>query len=464
MLTGALQSRSFSGRTSTARVLTAPQSSRHLIPDILCFAIPFSSAWNVKFIGELPLGEIMVLFLLPICLINYNKRIWTPLNRSIYIMMGFWLLGQVVSDLYRHSKFTNAAKGVAGIIFFALDLIVLTTIINYKPRRILMFALGVAPMHMIIYLFSPSGWGGEQADVVWKTTWGPFVNTTTLLVCCYMTRLKRYNVVMLLITALIAINLLENFRSAALILTLTLVLSVPLPDTLQQKKVDYKGRRPFDTRILIMVLLGSIGMTALAMTYSYTASMGMLGDVAQSKYESQSRGKFGVLIGGRPETLVSLKAIAENPFIGHGSWAEDPKYSQMLLDELWENGYAMDQADLPRLIEGSFLIPTHSHIFGAWVWAGILGAAFWIFFLIFVARGFSALIRVRPWLAPYMAYTLSLALWDVFFSPFASYRRITVSLLVVIVLYLLTEDKKQTEILRLKFMKTYRKTISVVFQ
>jgi hypothetical protein len=447
----------FAGRTSTARTLVAPQTA-NVVADVLCFLIPFLSIWNIRLIGELPIGEILILLMVPVCLINYNRRIWNDTTHGIYIMMGFWFLAQFVSDLYNNSKHQNMAKGLASIAFFALDLAVLTALINNNPRRILAFALGICPMHILTYMLTPELWS-QPTDVVWKTAWGPFVNSATLLVCCYFTWHKRYTLVIFAVGGLITINLLQNFRSAALVLTLTLVLSIPLPVTSQQKRIDRKGRRPFDSRILIMVFLGLIGMTAIAMTYSYTASMGMLGEVAQAKYESQSRGKFGVLIGGRPETLVSLRAVAESPIIGHGSWAEDPKYPQMLMDELWEGGYAMSASDLPSVDDSAFLIPTHSHIFGAWVWSGILGLAFWVYFLIVVGRGLAALIRVRPWLGPYLAYMLSLAFWDVFFSPFASTRRITVSFLLASVIYLFNEDKKQTETLRRAFLLTQRKNL-----
>jgi len=120
----------------------------------------------------------------------------------------------------------------------------------------------------------------------------------------------------------------------------------------------------------------------------------------------------------------------------------------------------MSASELPGVDDTAFLIPTHSHIFGAWVWSGILGLAFWVYFLIVVGRGLAALIRVRPWLGPYLAYMLSLAFWDVFFSPFASTRRITVSFLLASVIYLFNEDKKQTETLRRAFLLTQRNILT----
>ena len=105
------------------------------------------------------------------------------------------------------------------------------------------------------------------------------------------------------------------------------------------------------------------------------------------------RGKLGVLVGGRPETLVAIQAIIDSPIIGHGSFAVDEKYLQLLQDIQYKYGYSdSDEAediDVPS-------IPTHSHLTQAWVESGILGGIFWIYVLVLVGRMFVQVVLSVP--------------------------------------------------------------------
>jgi len=89
----------------------------------------------------------------------------------------------------------------------------------------------------------------------------------------------------------------------------------------------------------------------------------------------QAHGEYGLIVGGRSEILVSAQAIMDSPILGHGSWAKNEEYAAMLNYLRESMGYVAQGK------HESGLIPTHSHIFGAWVEAGILGAVFWLWIL-----------------------------------------------------------------------------------
>ena len=128
------------------------------------------------------------------------------------------------------------------------------------------------------------------------------------------------------------------------------------------------------------------------------------------------------------------------PILGHGSWAEDPKYSEMLTDLLMQSGYKDDgPASDDR---ESFLIPCHSHLMAAWVFSGLAGAIFWLYAYYLVLRFGLYLITQHPPLAPYYAYLVVAALWDILFSPFGLNRRIEVSFLLVVICTLLEKAPK----------------------
>ena len=88
------------------------------------------------------------------------------------------------------------------------------------------------------------------------------------------------------------------------------------------------------------------------------------------KFEGQDKGDYGVLVGGRPETLVAIQAIMDSPILGHGSFAEGDKYVWLKQKIQYEHGYS--DTDIPE--EGEYnTIPTHSHLTLAWVEGGLLG-------------------------------------------------------------------------------------------
>ena len=144
-----------------------------------------------------------------------------------------------------------------------------------------------------------------------------------------------------------------------------------------------------------------------------------MGENTSSKFQAQSNGKLGVLFGGRPETLVAIQAIIDNPIIGHGSFAADPKYLALKQDLQYEYGYS--DTDTPEEEGG---IPTHSHLTMAWVESGVFGGLFWLYILSLVLRAILQTAIHRQPLSPLYCYFLVNFVWDIFFSPFGSVNRL----------------------------------------
>ena len=157
--------------------------------------------------------------------------------------------------------------------------------------------------------------------------------------------------------------------------------------------------------------------------YGYAAGAGILGEQAQKKYEDQSSGKYGVILGGRPELLSELPAIYDSPILGHGSWAREPSYLIGMHEALFALGYAGAKYISPEVLQDG-QIPAHSYFFRAWVEAGVLGAVFWGWVFIVTAK---VLTRVYPDtvdLLPAMAFLAFLLLWNIPFSPYGTQERI----------------------------------------
>jgi hypothetical protein len=151
--------------------------------------------------------------------------------------------------------------------------------------------------------------------------------------------------------------------------------------------------------------------------YDYGARSGMLGKSAKETYDMQAYGEYGLFLGGRSEVLVSSRAILDSPFLGHGSWAKDQQYSTLLTELRRKAGYGI-------AAEGEEdLIPTHSHLLGAWVEAGLLGAIFWAWVLTLPVRVLFRTHILMDRLIPLMVFFAFLSIWDMLFSPYGAMAR-----------------------------------------
>ena len=165
--------------------------------------------------------------------------------------------------------------------------------------------------------------------------------------------------------------------------------------------------------------------------YSFLASNNYLGEMEALRFRSQS-GFFGVLVGGRQELLTYFYAISESPFIGYGSWPDNPFYDEFLSDLLIKYGYLNA---IVQTYSGEKL-PIHSHIFGAWVTAGIFGTFIWVWLLIKILKALIIIFKNdNNWLA-YFALVCIWFSWDIFFSTFKGDGRFYGAYFVCLILFI----------------------------
>jgi hypothetical protein len=169
------------------------------------------------------------------------------------------------------------------------------------------------------------------------------------------------------------------------------------------------------------VVLGSIatlfGAWAITAGYSYAATEGWLGEQARQTYLSQSAGEGGILLGGRSDVIAAAAAIIDSPVVGHGSWARDPKYAALEADRRAAMGYRYTGS-----LKDQDLIPSHSHLLGAWVEAGVMGAVFWAWILGLTVKSLARASGTEP-LFPFIVFVAFLLIWNVFFSPYGAEMR-----------------------------------------
>jgi hypothetical protein len=370
------------------------------------FVLGAAGAFSVNLVGALPGDEVLLLPILPVLLLARGKRAFKPQYFWFYALSAAWLLGTLIADLHAGTPLPSRMKGTARVVFFALDFTILAILINDKSRRMIIFVLSiVAVMFSYVWQFR-----GDFA-LQWKFGGSSCLIMLSLLASSYYYSKGRYRVCLGISVVLAGLNLVYAFRSQMAIVLVSAVLTLPI---FAQNRGTHSGRispggNPFKLVLMLILSVGSAYVANQAIIFA--ATHGYFEESTAEKFETQSKGKLGVLFGGRPETLVAIIAIRDSPIIGHGSFPASP------------------------------VIPTHSHLTMAWVESGILGGLLWIYILLLTIRAIFRVAVLRPNLAPIYCYLLVNFVWDILYSPLGSVNRLWGAYLVLLSYDLLRAPK-----------------------
>lgn len=374
----------------------------------------------------------MLALVVPIFVMYHNRALRADL-RILYGLQILWLFGQILTDIYRQTPQIDWLRGNAGIVFFIMDLIFIAMLMAGNEKRKILFIASYAIGSIISTRLFPTAF---SVNYPWKFGYANGVNLLCLLSAGYFYNKKKYSVVLLILLGISAVNLADNFRSPVLLMLVTIALTIPVvPEYVGPWRVlPPQGSR---MRLFVLITLAlSAGLIAAALVKTM-ASAGYLGEEAQQKNEVQTHVKGGLLIGGRPEIVVSSRAVLDSPILGHGSWARDYRYIEVLHDVMRSYGLEQQQ-DVDSMEEDTQgIIPTHSHLMEAWVYAGIAGAVFWFYLLWYALKLISQLPLKQPPFAPLFMFLCIDNVWAILFSPFGSTRRIMESFLIIMTFDLL---------------------------
>ncbi|MGI9500820.1 MAG: hypothetical protein ACR2P3_12335, partial [Geminicoccaceae bacterium] len=401
--------------------------SKELVARLLAFAIPVLIAVEVPGLGTIYLAELCLIGLLPVLLVLRGRMLQSKALAFILAMGLLYFGAQVITDVIRETPFTDYARGWSRILFLLFSFVSTYLLIGNDRARLLCYAGGLVVGSTLYLLIN-----NPISAIGWK--FGFAGSTTTLLLMGFslvpVLRSPSSLVGPAVLVALGAFSAYMNYRSWGGILILSAAfLSIPAILRLfglRPKSLTYG-------RMLVMgVILFGTGFGALKL-YGLAAESGALGEKSREKYEAQSAlGDIGILLGGRSESLVTVQAIQDSPLIGHGSWAKSRYYAELRQLMLYRLGF------VNRFIEPeNDLIPTHSHLLGSWVEAGIGGALFWVGMLGLIIAALKRLYASDDPLRPYIVFLMFLFIWDILFSPFGAQRRLTNGFLMVVVLFAL---------------------------
>jgi len=430
-------------RTPNRRKSVATRwSATSIGADVLAFVLAGTASFSVRIVGDLPIAEIIQIPLVPILISAFGKRLLRPNIAVIFSLIGLWLVGQVLTDIYRGTPTIDWMRGDAAIVFFAIDIAGLTVLLARNERRKVIFLIGLAIGSLLSARFYPSRLSiGDP----WKFGYSSGSALLVLLISSYFYSRRQYMISGVFLAGISGVNLLMNYRSQVLFLLITVALVFPIvPEQIGRLRLLPRAGGFMRVAVLAGIALGA-GWAALSLV-RFVTSAGLIGEEAVAKNEEQAE-TGGLLLAGRPEIQVSSRAVLDSPILGHGSWAKDFKYVEMLDDIRVEKGGQSELQDAEEESQGG-VIPTHSHIMGAWVWAGILGAVFWAYFLWLVIQGTVRVTILRPPLAPIYAYIILGMMWSILFSPFSTMARFAEALTIVIIIDLLKDGGSSLKVLK----------------
>jgi hypothetical protein len=395
---------------------------------VLVFLIPCVQFVKIVLVGSLTGSDLLLLGLFVYLAFRKEIKIKTPAGKWFVILGLLWLASQCVTDIVRHSAFADYARGWSNIGITLIGFAVLYTLMYQQPRRLLLFGWGLVVGNVLLFFINPTpAMLGDESNA-WKFAFAGSATLGVFLIASSKRCRGPWPVILSVIIGMI--NMVEGARSVGgvcLAVALYLVIT-----RLSRAKGEEVSR--FKTKTIV-VLAASIliGVSAVLWSYGYAADAGVLGEEARHKYEEQSSGKYGVILGGRPELFATGPAIYDSPILGHGSWAREPLYIIEEHEALDLLGYEGSRFIDPEQIKEG-LIPTHSYLFGAWVDSGILGAVFWGWVFVLTARGLMRVYPATAVLLPLMSYTAFSLLWEILFSPYGTQERLTFPYTLVIMM------------------------------
>ena len=402
---------------------SATQAAERASPSekVMAFLLGLGTRLQVQVIGYLPFTEIFLLLSLPLFIGRIQASGALRRTRWSLPLLLLWLVSQVFSDIYRETQWSLAARGMARVVIFFVAIPFFTWFLRRACfDKVLWWTIGALPsLALSAFIFRGGVHEGRQmvygdADIKYDTHWGGVLSLAVVIfsllvyhrskILCYLAN-----------CGLGAFHIGNAMRATGAIAVLGCVITAG--ENMLRGRQGFLGfaRRIALWKLLVLAAAVAAAGYGVVQWYSYSARLGQFGERARTKYEDQAKNKFGLLAGGRPEFVGGLLAISESPIIGYGSWPLDKT-------RIFARACEMMEVKLSPLYYklGYPLVPTHSHILGAWVESGFFGIFFWLYILWITGRAVYLPIRDEKRLRFWIVSTTLPLLWAIFFSPISA--------------------------------------------
>lgn len=362
--------------------------------------------------GEIYLGEILAVVYL---FVNFRRL---EIGRSIrpLLLLGIvWALCQLVSDQFNQIKMLDSVKGVGAPLVLISTIAALSMYHGRVIQRMPSFLLGVFLGFIPEFIFFPSLYFQGNP---WKWGLGQLILGLFSIYFTFFIKRKNNLFLLIFVAFFLIIGVVNDSRSMA-IFPLFAALAYILLRSRRSTSIlnTFRGRFGIIKLTFVTFFLLLAINTAFTAIFTSAWVLEKLPQESASKFKMQAGGDYGILLGGRSEMLVSIDAFLTKPLLGHGSWAKDKAgYQNALASRLFELGYS----DRDFSTDSSNLIPVHSYLMGALVWAGIGGGLFWLFTIRWLLVEF---INNAQLLGFYFFNGIVVMVWNIMFSPFGASQR-----------------------------------------
>jgi hypothetical protein len=412
-----------------------------LLVKALLFFLGLFCFWEIRVFGALTATELVLLGFAFLHLRDLRQLLSGPIARVVVVLLVLWLGSQVVTDLYRSTPFRDWSRGWGKIIVWAGSFSVFYHWLRANTRRALWFLWGVAGG---LTIGAVLGMENTTAILLWK-----FGLALPCLLACGLlfTRWPRSPLYGIALLVLSLAGLALSFRSySGLCFVSAGLWLVWLRVGRKERPFVVKKTAGWLAGASVAVLLGGV------FVYSSLALDNVFGPEQRFRTEQQMRRGIGLLgnhamaepvgliAGARSEFLVALRAISDSPLLGHGSWAKNPFYTDLWMALAGESKITEIRLAEVEVMEPG-LIPSHSHILGAWVEAGLMGGVFWGYVLGLSYALLALVFCTRQPLTPLLLPVYALFLWDIFFSPLSTQSRLLSALYVALAVVLLERHR-----------------------
>ena len=378
---------------------------------LLAFVIGLGAAIQVNYFATAALSE----FLCVLVLLAKPSLIEVKSNvvKNILFFGLLWMIGICLSDWVNDRSLTDTIKALGAVLLLLVSMLVAYSLLSRRPNRILAYGLGLGLSYALQYAFFPTSVmhdlidrGFDPArvnDIYFAITFFPLA----VWISGYFWSLGFIVAGQGVLASYAALALSYDKRSIFLVC----LISVFYLAFLSRKRTRQIPmiRRQTNGKIIAFLVM-SVGFIMSYQIYSYVSSHGLVGEEAMLKYEMQANTDTFGLASGRLDFFQGIYGVLERPMLGYGSYASD---STRIRERF------MDRFGL-KWSGGSSGLPGHSHIIGAWLFAGALSVPFWVYVIkllvSFVWRANETDQRLLGYFFPLVLFTL----WNILFSPFAN--------------------------------------------
>ena len=387
----------------------------------LAFLVGLLHPWTISLVGQLPIGELVILFLIGQTLLLTALTARLPALPSPRVLCFFAavqviaLLSYVVSDLYRGSLPVDMIRGWSRMVFLLADMFGFAILLGADPRAFAWQQAGFGFSFIQVILVPPLF--GDY----WKFGFGFPLTALALMAVPYFSGRAAIAGTLATLVGLGGLHTAMGFRSAGgacwVIAALLALRYIPL-------------------RLRQGMMLA--GMAAIVIASPHMVAHTFTSESARANRSNIERGAM---------LQAAWEAVSESPLIGQGSWFSKSNVTDNFVlirrAAAQENrgSIGFDESDIEE-------VAIHSQILASLAEGGIFGGMFFICYGLGILWGIWHTLGAAPWswLLPTRLFLFVTSFWDILMTPFSGPIRLNIALVAVLVCVCWSERRQSSVI------------------